>query len=53
MQNATFLFPTGYFARLGLSPHLVPFNYKATAKNVGVPGHRNSVVFFYKYLVTI
>jgi hypothetical protein len=53
MQNATFLFATGYFARLCLSPHLIPFNYKAAAKNVGVPGHRNSVVFFYKYLVAI
>jgi hypothetical protein len=46
MQNATFLFATGYFARLCLSSHLIPFNYKATTKNAGVPGHRNSVVFF-------
>ena len=53
MQNATFLFATGYFARLCLSSHLISFNYKATAKNAGVPGHRNSVAFFHEYLVAI
>jgi hypothetical protein len=53
MKNATFLFVTGYFARLCLSSHLIPFNYKATAKNVGVSGHRNFVVFFHEHLVAI
>ena len=28
MQNATFLFATGNFARLSLSSHLISFNYE-------------------------
>jgi hypothetical protein len=53
MKNATFLFVTGYFARLCLSSDLIPFNYKAPAKNAGVSGHRNFVVFFHEHLVAI
>ena len=53
MQHATFLFATGYFARLCLSSHLIALNYKATAKNAGVSGHRNSVTFLHEYLVAI
>ncbi|MGB6348682.1 MAG: hypothetical protein WBG10_01520 [Pseudolabrys sp.] len=53
MQNATFLFATGYFARLCLSSHLIAFNYEAAAKNVRVPGHRSFVVLFCEYLVAI
>jgi hypothetical protein len=53
MENATFLFAAGYFARLCLSSNLIPFNYKATTKNVGVPGHRDFIVFFHENLVAI
>jgi hypothetical protein len=53
MQNATFLFPAGYFTRLCRSSHLISFNYKSTAKNVGVPGYRNFVVFFHENLAAI
>jgi len=52
MQNAAFFFATGYFACLCLSSHLISFNYKAAAKNVGVSGHRN-FVFFHEHLVAI
>jgi hypothetical protein len=44
MQNATFLFATGNFARLSLSSHLISFNYETAAINARIPGHRQFVV---------
>ena len=44
MQNATFLFATGNFARLCLSSDLISFDYKTAAKYVRIPGHRQFIV---------
>ena len=44
MQNATFLFATGNFARLSLSSHLISFNYETAAIYARIPGHRQFVV---------
>ena len=53
MQNAAFLLATGYFASSCLPSDLIAFNDKATAKSVGVPGHRNFVILFDEYLAAI
>jgi hypothetical protein len=53
MQNASFLFATGYLACLCLPSHLVPFNDKSTAEDVGISRHRNFAVFSHEHLVAI
>ncbi|MET0875252.1 MAG: hypothetical protein ABWX81_10735 [Pseudolabrys sp.] len=44
MQNATFLFATGNFARFSLSSELISFNYETAAIYARIPGHRQFVV---------
>ena len=44
MQNATFLFAAGNFARLSRSSDLISFDYETAAKYARIPGHRQFVV---------